>query len=142
MGLPFERLGDLPKGSKAWAPLGPMYPRDVVVIGAWFLAREVELSCARTALVTVKDGARPSVTHCLPATGDDLSALGVARSHFCICRAGPRNDCLACGARGSSRKSSPAMEEGLILLLATPSLLPGVSSTSKPRGFTRELKAG
>ena len=68
MGLPFERLGELPKGSKAWVPLGPLCPRYCVIFGAWFLAREVELSCVRASLVTVKDGARPSVTVYLPAS--------------------------------------------------------------------------
>ena len=34
MGLPFERLGELPKGSKVWVPLGPLCPRSCLIFGS------------------------------------------------------------------------------------------------------------
>ena len=98
-----------------WARRALGTPQPSTLIGAWFLAREVELPCARAALVPVKDGVRPSVTLYLPATENDLTALGVARSLFCICQAGPRKDCLACGARthlGMLRQLFPWAVEG------------------------------
>ena len=55
--------------------------------GAWFLAREAELSTTRASLLTfgidsVHGG--PVVTWSLPASKNDAEARGVARSHgFC-----------------------------------------------------------
>ena len=34
MGLPFERLEELPAGRKPWAPDGPLSPRNVLVAGS------------------------------------------------------------------------------------------------------------
>ena len=79
------------------------------------LAREVELSCVRASLVTVKDGTRPSVTVYLPASKNDLTAQGVARTLFCICQLGPRKDCPVCTVHthlGMLRRLFPWAVEG------------------------------
>jgi len=63
-----------------------------MVIGAFWMLRELEVSSARAALVEVTlDGAgRPRARLHLPATKTDQRALGASRSHGCGCpRAGP-----------------------------------------------------
>ena len=47
--LPFGRLGELPGGDAPWVSGGPMRPRNAIVLGAWFLTREIELSTASAA---------------------------------------------------------------------------------------------
>ena len=74
MGFPFDRLKELPGTHRPWVANGPVSPRYAMVVGAWFLAREVELSTARACLVSVTEGACPAVSWCLPATKADLKA--------------------------------------------------------------------
>ena len=58
--LPLLCLGTLPGGRAPWTDRGPANPRNAIVVGSWFLLREVELANARAALVSVKgDAARP-----------------------------------------------------------------------------------
>ncbi len=47
--LPFSRLGELPGGDAPWVAGGPMRPRSAIIIGSWFLTREIELSSASAA---------------------------------------------------------------------------------------------
>ena len=56
MGLPMNRLTELPKGREPWVKGGPISPQAALVVGAWFLTREVELSTSRACLVRVTDG--------------------------------------------------------------------------------------
>ena len=96
-------------------PARPDVPPELHHLRDLFLAREVELSCVRASLVTLKDGARPSVTVYLPASKNDLTAQGVARTHFCICQLGPRKDCPVCTAHthlGMFRRLFPWAVEG------------------------------
>ena len=68
-----------------------MAPRNLIVAGAWFMAREVELSNARAMSVTLHKGSptvRPSVTWSLPASKADAKATGVSRTHACVCAEG------------------------------------------------------
>ena len=58
-----------------------------MTLGAWFLAREVELSTARAALIELDVDAKglPLVRWRLPASKNDQEAVGVARAHGCAC---------------------------------------------------------
>ena len=96
--LPFERLRFLPGGRKPWTPKGPVCPRNALVLGSWFLTREVELACSRAVLVRVHTEGRASVEWHLPASKADTRAEGVARTHFCTCTPSDRGrpDCPAC----------------------------------------------
>jgi len=91
--LPLERLGDLPAGSAPWVRGGPVGPRNALVVGAWWLLREVELANLRAGLATLLPGTAPTLTLSLPATKTDAAAHGVSRSHACICEGAPRPGC-------------------------------------------------
>ena len=92
MGLPLHLLGELPGSRTSWTPSGPLSPRNAKVAGAWFMTRELELSCARAAMVTfdLSSGSPVARWH-LPASKTDAKAEGVARSHGCACGDGPPN---------------------------------------------------
>ena len=65
-----------------------MGPRSAMVVGAWWMMREVELSTMRAALVTLTgDWSRTSLGArlTLPASKNDAAALGAARAHRCHC---------------------------------------------------------
>ena len=47
MGIPMGRLAEPPRDREAWVKGGPISPQTAMVVGAWFLTREVELSCTR-----------------------------------------------------------------------------------------------
>ena len=85
--LPLEELGDLPGGPTPWAKGGPIHPRNAMVAGAWFLAREVELSTSRAALAELRgEGtSSPTITWHLPASKADPKAIGTSRTHGCSC---------------------------------------------------------
>ena len=92
--LPFAQLGSLPGEPGAWAAGGSIGLRNAIVAGAWWMAREVELSATRACLVELTRGDRPTITWHLPASKTDAAALGVARTHGCICGTGwPRPLC-------------------------------------------------
>jgi len=95
--LPFARLGDLPGGDDPWTPGGPMRPRNAIVIGSWFLTRELELSTASAAALELsfpRPGV-PQVKFHLPASKSDVQATGTAREHGCSCNGVPGPSCPA-----------------------------------------------
>ena len=75
--LPFEKLDLLPGGGQPWVGGGPIAPRNLVVLGSWFMLREVEAANAKVGdvVVTVRDGC-PRVTWSLPASKTDQKAAG------------------------------------------------------------------
>jgi len=91
--LPLERLGELPGGADPWVPGGPVGPRNAIVVGAWWLLREVEAANLRAALVTIAATTVPTATLSLPASKSDAAARGVTRSQACLCTGAPRADC-------------------------------------------------
>ena len=96
--LPFSELGCLPGGREPWVVNGPVCPRNAIVLGAWFLAREVELSGSRAAslsLVPEDLHGRPRVSWSLPASKNDQAAEGVTRTHGCSCTSLPSPSCPA-----------------------------------------------
>ena len=92
--LPFSRLGELDGGHLPWTAAGPVGPRNMVVLGAWFMLREVEAANSRIkdVVVHVRDG-RPKVVWTLPASKTDQQACGVSRSHGCMCEDKPSPSC-------------------------------------------------
>ena len=73
-----------------------MGPRNAIVLGSWFMNREMELATLRACLVTVRPTELPTVTMELPASKSELAALGVARTHACTCSGGAAQaDCPA-----------------------------------------------
>ena len=86
--LPLHRLRELPGSHSPWTRGGPVGPRNLMVVGAWFLLREVEASTARACSVKVvprDENGRPRVTFTLPASKNDQSATGASRTHGCSC---------------------------------------------------------
>ena len=88
--LPLERLAETPGAPEPWTPGGPLSPRSFLVLGSWFLTRELELSSARA--VHVKCSAS-AVTWLLPADKTDSEALGKERTLGCSCNAAPASLC-------------------------------------------------
>ena len=94
--LPFRRLGELPGGWEPWVGNGPMGPRNLVVLGAWFMMREVEAANALSKDVTIHiSQGKPRVTWSLPASKSDQRATGTTRSHGCSCQEVPLPTCPA-----------------------------------------------
>ena len=95
--LDFVRLGELRQSPEPWTPGGPLGPAAAMVIGAWWLMREVEAATVRAAHVTLSEvRGRLSAEIRLPVTKADQQALGVARSHACTCPPDHRrSDCPA-----------------------------------------------
>merc|ERR1712194_883052 len=88
LGLPLMRLGDLDvRTDTPWVAGGPVGPACAMIAGAWFLAREVELSTTRAKLVSLEVNSEgdPVVRWYLPASKTDTEARGVARAHGCSC---------------------------------------------------------
>ena len=85
--LPLDRL-HLLSGSRApWVAGGPCSPRNAIVVGSWWLLREVELATMRASLVDTSVSAEglPVIALTLPASKTDQLARGVARGHRCRC---------------------------------------------------------
>ena len=99
--LPLMRLRELPAGEAPWATGGPLAPRRALVIGSWWLLREVELAGARIGHVSYP--AHNLVTLLLPISKADQGALGAERTHMCVCdtHLGPAL-CPACALRSQA----------------------------------------
>ena len=118
-GLPMERLRDLPKQRQPWTPGGPICPRNAIVVGSWFLTREVELATSRACLVRITEAAHghpATVSWSLPASKSDPRAEGVERTHRCACSDGRFSPgCPVCAMRDHLsflRKAFPKAVQG------------------------------
>ena len=88
LALPFRKLGELDLlDDGPWCAGGPLGPACAIVVGAWFLTREIELASSRAALMTLgtDDENLPVVKWQLPASKTDQMALGKAMVHGCAC---------------------------------------------------------
>ena len=83
-GLIFESLPDLPADLHAWADGGPWRPRSTLILGSWWMLREIEFSNAEARSVTVNSKLR-RINWTLPASKADPSALGESITHGCCC---------------------------------------------------------
>ena len=94
LALPFRKFVNLKvEDDGPWSVGGPVGPACAVVIGAWFLTREIELSTTRAAHLTLgtDELGDPVVRWQLPASKTDQQALGKAMVHGCAC--GPAATC-------------------------------------------------
>ena len=82
--LPVERFPTLLEHRAPYHPQGPLWPRSALVIGAWWVTREVELANISQQDVTVSRTER-SVSILLSASKTDPTALGEVRTHKCAC---------------------------------------------------------
>ena len=98
-GLPLERCGELPSGPEPWARRGPTHPRAAIIVGAWWLLREIELSAVT--LGQISDELAGGVHISLPASKCDAAGNGATRSHVCVCDVAPTaaSICPACTVR-------------------------------------------
>jgi len=86
LALPMERFRELPAAATPFVQGGPIGPRNMCVVGAWWLLREIEISTLRAALVQITLEARsPRACLQLLASKTDQRALGVSRTHGCGC---------------------------------------------------------
>eukprot|EP00973_Karenia_brevis_P020371 2797216-Karenia_brevis.AAC.1 len=84
--LPLERFGELPVGPEPWVKGGPVGPCNAMICGAWWMTREVELSCTRAKLVRIEQRREGLVASwALPSSKADQTAVGVERTHGCCC---------------------------------------------------------
>ena len=86
--LPFERLGQFRPMAHPLVQGGPVGPGAALILGSWFLTREVELANARAAHCQIDNLAR-TVTWLLPASKTDQAALGAECQHGCACGSAP-----------------------------------------------------
>jgi len=114
--LPVHRFRELPPGEAPWCRGGPIGPRDVLTVGCWFLAREIELANAQIRDVFFNQSTC-EVHFELPCSKTDLRAVGVFRVHGCLCSSGsdPEAHCpfhalLAQHARAVASAKTHALE--------------------------------
>ena len=94
LALNLFKLIDLTPSVAPWSSAGPVGPRNMLMIGSWWLLREIEASGVRAAHARIVEGRPLVATLLLPTSKSDTAALGAARAHPCICGDGrPRADC-------------------------------------------------
>ena len=94
LALEVPRFAELPTDPAPFCAGGPVGPRNMLIVGAWWLLREAEIAGVRAKHAQISPGAPPVASLILPASKSDPRALGVARTQACICGAGrPRADC-------------------------------------------------
>ena len=86
--LPVERFPTLLDDRTPHHPQGPLWPRAALVIGAWWVTREVELANTSQQDVTVSR-TEGYVSILLSASKTDPTALGEVRTHKCACGSVP-----------------------------------------------------
>ena len=94
LALDVQPLTALTSDDSPWSASGPVGPRNLLIVGSWWLLREMEASGARAAHAQIVPGTPLVATLLLPASKTDTAAMGAARAHPCICGSGrPRADC-------------------------------------------------
>ena len=84
---PLEQVAVLRLNELPLVEQGPVNPRALAVLGAWFLNREIELSLALCKNVTVvTNGGVLAVKWRLPASKTDPMAVAVVRELGCMCQ--------------------------------------------------------
>jgi len=66
-----------------------LWPCGVACLGAWWMTRSIELTAARVKDIEINDSLQ-RVHWALPASKTDVQALGVSRSHCCLCSSHPQ----------------------------------------------------
>ena len=83
-GLVLEVMPDLPASEAAWSTGGPWRPRDSLILGSWWMTREMEFANAELRSVSLNP-VRRTVSWTLPACKTDTAALGATITHGCCC---------------------------------------------------------
>ena len=100
MALPFAELHRLRDSDEPWVAGGPVGSGAAMVLGAWFMMREVELSTTRACLVKIEGtGVDMKVHWSLPVSKNDTEAVGVSRTHGCSCGSSRSSSCPAHAAQ-------------------------------------------
>ena len=86
--FPLERAPALAQTQEPLTPLGPMWPATAILVGCWWLLREIELSNIVVSDITCTEDA---VTINLSASKTDPTALGAQRTHKCACGSCPKS---------------------------------------------------
>ena len=81
--LPFKRLHELPDDVAPWTSSGPLGPRRALLVGSWWLLREIEL--ANILIGNVHQVSPQEVLLHLPASKSDPTGRGAHRAHRCAC---------------------------------------------------------
>ena len=81
--FPVEDLARLPNGPEPWAKDGPSHPRRTLLLGCWWLIKEIELSNRLIKDVSFSGSGHASWN--LSASKSDPRALGATRTHQCAC---------------------------------------------------------
>ena len=84
--LPLERLGELPGGDEAWCKHGPTGAADALIVGSWWLMRELELASLDFTEVVVNTALKQAEIR-LSCSKSDCKAVGRGRTHGCSCDA-------------------------------------------------------
>ena len=96
--FPVREIWNLDIGDAPRCGGGPVNPRGVAILGAFFLTREIELSLALVANFAGTPG--PTGVWKLPATKTDPTAVSVTREWGCLCQEGSNHPCPAhCAVR-------------------------------------------
>ena len=86
-----------------WDGGAPVGWANLLVLPTYFVMREIEVTAALAALVSI-DEASKKVTLRLPDTKTDYKAVGCSRSWACLCsQERPRRDCPFCAAAAQLR---------------------------------------
>ena len=72
--------------------MGPVGMSDLLVLGSFFLARELEISCAKCAHLTLDYNSK-EVTWNMPVSKNDVLALGTYRTWGCVCATTTKYGC-------------------------------------------------
>ena len=83
-GLVLEVMPDLPATEAAWSSGGPWRPRNSLILGSWWMTREMEFANAELRSVSLNP-VRLTVSWTLPACKTDTAALGATITHGCCC---------------------------------------------------------
>jgi len=84
-GLPHEDFHRLSDSAEAWVQGGPLFPRRALIIGSWFLLREIELAGLLLVHVELIVDSPPRVRPHLPVSKADTTAIGTFRELDCTC---------------------------------------------------------
>ena len=80
--------GFSPCARSAWVSAGPLNPKAAILVGAWWLCREIEMSTLHAAMVEFNLVIRPPTASVhFPASKSDQLAAGLARTLACTCSA-------------------------------------------------------
>ena len=88
--LPVNRLAELEESQQPFSPQGPCFPLRAVIVGIWWLLREIELANLTIECVRC-EGQAAHIR--LPSSKTDSEGAGATRTLGCICASGSARIC-------------------------------------------------